>query len=325
MSNSPAKICTPANSATPYIGRFAPSPTGPLHFGSLISALASFLDARAHQGSWLVRIEDIDPPREQVGASAAILKCLEAHGLCWDGAVLYQSQRHAIYREAAQNLVAQHRAFYCTCSRSQLMGQSVYPGFCREHFVAPPTPYAIRLRVPAEIVTFTDAVQGSYSEMLDRAVGDFVIFRKEQLPAYQLAVVIDDDAQNITHVVRGCDLLHNTARQIFLQQCLHLPTPSYAHVPVIANTHGQKLSKQTFAQALAAENALENLCAALDFLGQVVPDYRAYRDTASLLHAAMQHWSMARIPRFRQLTDGQGADGQGFDGRLPASCRQFTR
>jgi len=318
MPNSPAQLSTPASNATPYIGRFAPSPTGPLHFGSLISALASFLDARAHRGSWLVRIEDIDPPREQAGASTLILSCLEAHGLLWDGPVLYQSQRHATYREAAHNLVAQHRAFYCTCSRSQLIGQSVYPGFCRDHFIAPTVPHAIRLRVPAEVITFADAVQGSYSETLDRAVGDFVIFRKEQLPAYQLAVVIDDAAQNITHVVRGCDLLHNTARQIFLQQCLQLATPSYTHIPVIANPRGQKLSKQTYAQALTAETALENLCAALDFLGQPVPDcpgYRDYRDPESLLAAAVQHWSIARVPRFRQLSDTQ----------LPASCHHFSR
>lgn len=319
MSNTPAPSSTSANSARPYVGRFAPSPTGPLHFGSLISALASFLDARAQQGLWLVRIEDIDPPREQAGASTDILNCLEAHGLLWDGPVLYQSQRHDLYREAAQNLVAQHRAFYCTCSRAQLMGQSVYPGLCRAHFVAPVKPHAIRVRVPAEVITFDDAVQGSYSEVLERAVGDFVIFRKEQLPAYQLAVVIDDAAQNVTHVVRGCDLLHNTARQIFLQQCLQLATPQYAHIPVIANPRGQKLSKQTYAPALTAATALENLCAALDFLGQSVPDYRAYRDPESLLGAAIEHWSLARIPRVRQLPDGQRPDAQ-----LPPSCRHFT-
>ena len=313
--DSNAQLPTSANLVKPYIGRFAPSPTGPLHFGSLISALASYLDARAHRGWWRVRIEDIDPPREQAGASAAILHCLEAHGLHWDGEVFYQSQRLAIYREAAQTLIAQRHAFYCTCSRSQLMGQSVYPGFCREHFTAPATPAAIRLRVPAEVITFADTVQGSYAETLDRAVGDFVIFRKEQLPAYQLAVVIDDAAQDITHVVRGCDLLHNTARQIFLQQCLDLPTPTYAHIPVIANAHGQKLSKQTYAQPLTAETALENLCAALDFLGQSIPDYRDYRNVDSLLAAAIQHWSLVRVPRLRQL----------FAGQLPPSCRHFTR
>lgn len=297
-----------------YVGRFAPSPTGPLHFGSLISALASYLDARAHRGRWLVRMEDIDPPREQAGAADSILHCLAAHGLHADDAVWYQSARHAIYRDAAQRLAAEHTAFYCTCSRSQLGEHNVYPGHCREEFTAPNTPYAIRLRVTATIVEFDDAIQGHYCEWVDRSVGDFVIYRKEQLPAYQLAVVIDDAAQGVTHVVRGCDLLDNTARQIVLQRALQLPTPTYAHVPVIANPHNQKLSKQTYARPLDPAQALDNLCAALEFLGQPLPAEDAGNSVDSLLAHAIAHWSLTRVPRARSIAGAQ----------LPASCRRFA-
>ena len=310
----PAPLPVPESPTTGYIGRFAPSPTGPLHFGSLISALASYLDARAHKGRWLVRMEDIDPPREEPGAAASILRCLDAHGLHWDGEVLYQSTRHAVYREAALMLIAQHRAFYCTCSRSQLAGHNIYPGYCRECRAMPATPHAIRLRVPAQVISFDDTIQGRYSEFIDRAVGDFVIYRKEQLPAYQLAVVIDDAAQGVTHVVRGCDLLDNTARQMYLQQCLQLPTPQYAHVPVIANALNQKLSKQNYAHALNTDTAIGNLCAALEFLGQPLPGAAARRDVETLLTQATARWSLARVPRTRQLSGTQ----------LPASCRRFS-
>jgi glutamyl-Q tRNA(Asp) synthetase len=297
-----------------YTGRFAPSPTGPLHFGSLISALASYLDARAHGGRWLVRIEDIDPLREEPGAAGAILDCLRAHGLHWDDAVMYQSERLAIYRDAALRLIDERRAFFCTCSRSQLAGHNVYPGHCRNQFVAPSQAHAIRLHVPALAIEFDDAIQGHYSEWLDRAVGDFVIYRKEQLPAYQLAVVIDDAAQGVTHVVRGCDLLDNTARQIWLQQCLQLQTPNYAHVPVIANPLNQKLSKQTHASALDTAQATDNLCAALEFLGQPLPPPSARASADSLLRSAVANWSLARVPHARALCGAA----------LPESCRRYS-
>lgn len=304
----------PTDSPSNYVGRFAPSPTGPLHFGSLISAVASYLDARAHNGRWLLRIEDIDPLREQKGATADILETLSAHGLQWDGEVLYQSKRFPLYHQAALNLMDQHHAFYCTCSRSELANHTVYPGHCRSQQAEPTQPHAIRLLVPAQQIAFIDAIQGHFEQRLDRDVGDFVIFRKEQLPAYQLAVVIDDAAQGITHVVRGSDLLDNTPRQLFLQQCLQLPTPHYAHVPVISGTAGQKLSKQTGARALNNREALMNLRAALDFLNQPALPASADSNTGSLLAAAAAQWSLAAIPHARSLGDMQ----------LPASCRQFA-
>ena len=297
-----------------YVGRFAPSPTGPLHFGSLITALASYLDARANRGRWLVRIEDIDPPREEAGAAESILISLRDHGLHWDGDPLYQSTRFEVYQRTADELIGRHQAYFCTCSRSQLAGHSVYPGHCRSHFTQPSTPYAVRLLVPAEAIEFDDAIQGHCCEWLQRSVGDFIIFRKERLPAYQLAVVIDDAAEGVTHIVRGCDLLDNTARQIHLQRCLNLPTPRYAHIPVIANPLLQKLSKQTFARAIDPARAHQNVRAALEFLGQPVPASAACNSVAELLRYAVEHWSLSKIPHTRVLSGDQ----------LPESCRGYA-
>ena len=303
----------PGQSTSNYVGRFAPSPTGPLHFGSLLGALASFLDARAHGGQWLVRIEDIDPPREQPGAAAAILQCLRAHGLVWDGDVLYQSSRTAAYRAALDQLLRSGAAFFCTCSRAELAGSGgIYPGRCRGCTREPTSAHAVRLQVDARDIAFSDAIQGTVRQNLAVEVGDFVIFRKENQAAYQLAVVVDDAAQGVTDVVRGSDLLDSTARQIFLQQCLSVDTPRYAHIPVIANTAGQKLSKQTFAPALDNSAAAANLCAALEFLGQTAPVSRA--PVAAILAWAIAHWDMARIPGRRSV---QGEE-------LPASCRAFA-
>ncbi len=299
-----------------YIGRFAPSPTGPLHFGSLLAALASFLDARAQGGRWLVRIEDIDPPREVAGAATAILDCLRAHGFEWDGEVLYQSRRHAIYREACAQLIARRRAFYCTCSRLDLAGNhGIYAGRCRHCFDKPPQPSAIRLRVDAIDIRVDDRIQPAFSENLARAAGDFVIYRKDDLPAYQLAVVVDDAAQRITHIVRGSDLLESTARQIFLQECLQLPQPQYAHIPVIANAQRQKLSKQTRARALDPGRATENLLAALEFLQQPSPPAAESHSPAAILAWATRHWDIARIaPEPERCGD-----------ELPPRCREFVR
>lgn len=299
-----------------YIGRFAPSPTGPLHFGSLLGALASFLDARAHQGTWLVRIEDIDPPREVAGAAAAILDCLQAHGLRWDGEVGYQSRRDALYRGAAERLLAEGSAFYCTCSRTELAQHSgIYAGRCRACRQKPATPHAVRLQVETGTIEFGDLIQGRVAQDLARAVGDFVLVRKEGLPAYQLAVVVDDAAQGITRIVRGSDLLDSTPRQIFLQRRLGLPTPEYAHIPVIANGAGQKLSKQTFAPALDNGAALQNLQAALDFLGQPPPDSAHRQSVDALLAWAIEHWRLENVPRRLQMLPED----------LPASCRVFMR
>jgi len=297
-----------------YTGRFAPSPTGLLHFGSLLGALASFLDARAQGGRWLVRIEDIDPPREMPGAATAILRCLRAHGLEWDGEVLYQSQRTAIYQEALTRLLNQDSAFFCTCSRTELAGNGgIYPGKCRQRHEAPDAPCAIRLQVDRADIVFNDAIQGEIRQNLARDVGDFVIFRKEKLPAYQLAVVVDDAAQSVTHVVRGSDLLDSTPRQIFLQRQLALPTPHYAHIPVIANRAGHKLSKQTYAQALDEADAASNLLAALDFLGQPRPPAGSRHTPGSILAWAVAHWNPSLIRR------GYSLSGE----ELPLSCLRF--
>lgn len=297
----------------PYVGRFAPSPTGPLHFGSLLGALASFLDARAGGGRWLVRIEDIDPPREVAGAGAAILDCLRAHGLQWDGDVWYQSRRSDAYRAALDRLLAAHAAFYCTCSRTELAQHGgIYAGRCRACRERPARPHAIRLQVDTTDIVFDDRIQGRVEQNMARAVGDFVLFRKEGLPAYQLAVTVDDAAQGVTHVVRGSDLLDSTARQIFLQRRLGLPTPRYAHIPVIANEAGQKLSKQTAAKALDNTDAVQNLLAALEFLGQPLP--RA-STVAQLLDRAIAQWRIDAVPRRLQCGPAD----------LPARCRRYLR
>jgi glutamyl-Q tRNA(Asp) synthetase len=301
--------------ASTYVGRFAPSPTGPLHFGSLLGALASFLDARANHGRWLVRIEDIDPPREVAGATQAILDCLRAHGLHWDDEVMHQSARIDLYRQTCRQLLTAHRAFYCTCSRTDLTGQrGIYSGRCRQCQQQPPTAHAIRLRVDDLTVCFDDAIQGYNEQHLLREVGDYVIFRKEDLPAYQLAVVVDDAAQGVTHIVRGSDLLDSTPRQIFLQRCLQLPQPRYAHIPVIANAFGQKLSKQTHANALDNCRAGENLRCALEFLRQPPPPADIPAEPMAILNWAIAHWDSARIPSQRQLRGEQ----------IPPSCRRFA-
>jgi glutamyl-Q tRNA(Asp) synthetase len=298
-----------------YVGRFAPSPTGPLHFGSLLGALASFLDARAHQGTWLVRIEDIDPPREVAGATPAILECLQVHGLRWDGEVTYQSRRDALYHAAIERLLGDGAAFYCTCSRAELAQHGgIYAGRCRECRQRPDPPYAVRLRVEDGTIAFDDRIQGAIAQDLACEVGDFVLLRKEGLPAYQLAVVVDDAAQGITRIVRGSDLLDSTPRQILLQRRLGLPTLEYAHIPVIANAAGQKLSKQTFAPALDNGAALQNLLAALDFLGQPPPAAAHRQSIDALLAWAIAHWRLEMVPRRLQVLPDE----------LPPSCRGFV-
>jgi glutamyl-Q tRNA(Asp) synthetase len=244
--------------SVPYRGRFAPSPTGPLHAGSLAAALASWLDARAHGGQWLVRIEDLDPPREVPGAAAAIVRTLARCGLESDEPVVLQSQRNALYEAAFARLREAGLVYPCTCSRRDIedaaraagIRAGVYPGTCRERPAAARARPAWRVRVPDARFVFADRACGPYAQHLAREVGDFVVRRADGPWAYQLAVVVDDAAQGVTDVVRGADLLDNTPRQIFLQHALGLPTPRYLHVPVVTNERGEKLSKQTGARAL---------------------------------------------------------------------------
>jgi glutamyl-Q tRNA(Asp) synthetase len=261
-----------------YRGRFAPSPSGRLHFGSLVTALGSRLDARTQGGEWLVRMEDLDPPREQPGAADDILRTLEAFGLTWDGPVLYQSRRHEHYREALGELARQGAAYACSCSRKEVAEAGapgpegpLYPGTCR----GGPRPgrdrHAWRIRADVPPVAFVDRRYGPQQQSLEREVGDFVVLRADGLFAYQLAVVVDDAAQGINQVVRGADLLLSTPRQIHLQRLLGLPTPSYLHLPLVLDEQGRKLSKQSRSQPVDPRRPLPALLAAWAFLGQLPP------------------------------------------------------
>lgn len=288
-----------------YRGRFAPSPTGPLHFGSLVAALASYLDARAHRGQWLVRLEDIDSPRTVPGAAESILRTLEALGLEWDGPVIRQSDRAEAYRAALDRLAETGAAFACACTRREIAdsgvagadGGHVYPGTCRDGVPPGRAPRAIRVRVGDAVVAFDDAVQGPHEQRLAETVGDFVLRRADGYVAYQLAVVVDDAAQGITAVVRGADLLDSTPRQILLQRLLGYATPSYLHVPVATNAAGEKLSKQTLAPPIDRAAPAAALVRALGFLGQPVPEPRA--GARELLAIAVRLWDRRRIPRRR--------------------------
>ena len=289
--------------AVPYIGRFAPSPTGPLHFGSLVAAVAGWLDARAAGGRWLVRMEDLDRPRCEPGAADIILRQLEAYGLAWDGAVLVQSQRDDAYAEALDALKESGAAYPCACTRSQLAqaprnreGEMIYPGTCRNGLPAGAVARAWRVRVPDVNTRFHDRIHGDLQQNLAHEVGDFIVRRADGLFAYQLAVVVDDAFQGITHVVRGADLLWNTPRQIYLQTLLGLPTPSYAHVLLITNVAGQKLSKQTLAPALPATGRSAVLAQALAALGHPPPAELAGVEPAELLAWAGAHWKIENVP-----------------------------
>jgi glutamyl-Q tRNA(Asp) synthetase len=287
------------NTAEPlaYVGRFAPSPTGPLHLGSLICALATYLDARANGGDWLVRMEDLDPPREIPGAAQSILNSLKAHGLYWDQQVLWQSQRDDAYAAVVNQLLATGKAFHCDCSRAQLALQdNIYQGHCRNRKLPGDSPAAVRVKVEGEsVISVNDRLQAPLHEDVASAVGDFIIHRRDGLYAYQLAVVVDDAYQGINQVLRGSDLYDSTPRQVYLQQLLELPTPSYTHIPVITNDHGQKLSKQTHAAALDDNQAIDNLRLALRFLGQRSPTPDAQR-VDLLLQRAVEHWQLRDVP-----------------------------
>lgn len=298
------------SASIPYVGRFAPSPTGLLHVGSLLTAVASYVDARANQGRWLVRMEDIDPPREMPGAAAQILDALHHYGLHWDGEVLYQSQRQARYEAAVQQLLLAGDAFYCTCSRSQILAAAsqqpdaqagTYPGTCRQCRQAPTQPYAIRVRVTDRDIEIDDALQGPVRCNLQIHGGDFVIKRKEGLYAYHLAVVLDDADQGITHIVRGSDLLEASFCHWHLQQRLQLPHPCYAHLPVIVNRAGQKLSKQTYAEPLPLGDPAPYLLYCLHTLGQQPPATLQGASADTILQWACAHWRQQQVPHCRSL------------------------
>jgi glutamyl-Q tRNA(Asp) synthetase len=280
------------------IGRFAPSPTGPLHLGSLLAALASYLSVHAQRGRWLIRLEDIDPPREQAGATQHILELLQHYGLHSDAPVLVQSSRTAQHWHVLQDMLARELAFPCYCSRSAL-GQGVHFGRClapqdAEH----KTPsYRFNMQSAPEWIAFTDAIQGRVQQNLHREVGDFVLWRADGWPSYQLACVLDDAASHVSEIVRGQDLLDSTPRQIALQQVLQLPQPRYAHIPLVLGHDGQKLSKQNLAPALDRKAAVANLKTALKMLGQEIPS----ADTPTeILRQASRSWRLDAIPKHNQ-------------------------
>ena len=292
-----------------YIGRFAPSPTGPLHFGSLVAAVASYCEAKTNQGKWLLRIEDLDKPREAKGAANTILRQLEAYGFEWDDNVLYQSQRISYYADALEILSNRRLIYPCTCTRKEIADSSnnigiegvIYPGTCISQAIKMNVPQAWRIKTGLQTISFNDAIQGKVSQNIRQDIGDFILKRADGLFAYQLAVVVDDAAQGITHIVRGADLLDSTPRQIYLQQILNYPHPSYAHVPVVCNEAGEKLSKQTLASPLDTSKTEINLIQALNFLGQVVPQDLANEDKNTIWLWAHDNWQLSKISKTKSL------------------------
>lgn len=286
-----------------YIGRFAPSPTGPLHFGSLIAAVASYCDAKANRGKWLVRMEDLDKPREVTGAADTILQQLETFGFAWDEPIIYQSQCTERYEAALQSLKQNKLIYPCTCSRKEIADSATHSGI--EGVIYPKTclayPPKINKNAAYRVITteknlsFTDAIQGNITQNIAKDIGDFILKRADGLFAYQLAVVVDDAAQHITHVVRGADLLASTSRQIYLQQLLNLATLHYAHVPVAVNTTGEKLSKQTLAKPIDAQLAAPLLTDALKFLGQQPPDDLAKQALTNIWAWAIRNWQISKV------------------------------
>jgi len=295
-----------------YIGRFAPSPTGPLHFGSLIAAVASYAEAKKQHGKWLVRMEDLDKPREIAGAAEEIIKTLSAFGFEWDGEILYQSQRAAYYQAAFDQLINQGFIYPCSCSRKEIADSAsigiegaIYQGTCLIHKLKPNTPLAWRIKTNDEAWGFTDAIQTNNSKILSqnlsKDIGDFVLKRADGFFAYQLAVVVDDAAQGITHIVRGADLLSSTPRQIYLQHLLNFKQPHYAHVPIAVNAAGEKLSKQTLAEAINSQHASSLLTKTLQFLGQSAPPELQESTIEDVWDWTFKHWDLNKIPAIFKL------------------------
>ncbi|PPC93851.1 MAG: tRNA glutamyl-Q(34) synthetase GluQRS [Methylotenera sp.] len=285
-----------------YIGRFAPSPTGPLHFGSLVAAVASYLEARIHQGRWLVRMEDVDKPREMPGAAANILNTLSEFGFEWDGEVVYQSQRESDYQRAFEILKSNALVYACSCSRKEIADSAnhgieglVYPGTCRNKHHQTAERLAWRVKVNADLIEFDDAIQGHQLQQLSQDIGDFVLKRSDGFFAYQLAVVVDDALQKVTHIVRGADLLASTPRQIYLQRLLGYTQPQYAHLPLVTNQNGEKLSKQTLAAPIEIHDAKAQLWFALDFLNQQPPLSLKTSSLSTLWQWALENWRLGNI------------------------------
>ncbi|NOU00034.1 MAG: tRNA glutamyl-Q(34) synthetase GluQRS [Gallionella sp.] len=318
-------------SSTNYRGRFAPSPTGSLHFGSLVAAVGSYLDAKHHHGTWLVRVEDLDTPRCMAGAADDILRTLAAFGLHSDEPALYQSQRTAAYEAALQQLQTIGAVYPCCCTRKEVADSAlhgidgqIYPGTCRNGITEGREERSWRVRTNLktsvraepveaffekteenyssfdklrtnEVIQFNDTLQGHITQHLENEIGDFVVKRADGLFAYQLAVVVDDAFQGITHIVRGADLLHSSPRQIYLQQLLDLPTPHYMHLPIAVNTQGEKLSKQTLAQAISTDCVAATLISVLEFLQQQPPVELRAGSIEEILDWAVENWRLEQL------------------------------
>jgi len=284
-----------------YTGRFAPSPTGPLHFGSLLAAVASYLEARSRGGRWLLRIENIDPPREQSGAADAIIRALAAYGFDWDGPTDWQQNAAEAHRAALDQLLRQDLAYYCTCSRNDLADAetgplgAIYPGTCRGKPEPPGGDAAVRVLTDRSTIEFDDRLQGHQSQDLAAESGDFIIWRRDGLVAYHLAVVVDDHRQGVTDVVRGIDLMDSSPRQIWLQRVLGYPTPGYAHIPVAVWDDGNKLSKATHAPALPEDTPGPTLALALRALGQSPPAELGLHALPDIWDWAIAHWDLSRL------------------------------
>lgn len=294
--------------ATQYRGRFAPTPSGPLHFGSLLTALGSYLDAKSQGGAWVLRIDDLDTPRVAPGATDGIFRTLEAHGLAWDGAVQYQSQCRAAHAAAFATLQTLDKVYACACTRREIADTQmayehalIYPGTCRAGLAPGKTARTWRLNTQGVRVGFGDRLQGAIEQDLAQTCGDFVVQRADGLFAYQLASVVDDAELGITHVVRGADLLDSSLRQVYLQQLLGLATPRYLHLPVVLNAQGEKLSKQTHAPALDLQKPQQTLLQALACLNHPPPQALQHANIKELLEWSINNWSEARLPQLRTL------------------------
>jgi glutamyl-Q tRNA(Asp) synthetase len=293
----------------PPVGRFAPSPTGPLHFGSLLTAVGSYCLARQGGGLWLLRIEDLDQPRVVRGAADDILRTLDALNLCWDGEVLWQSQRTERYVEMLTCLETKRLIFGCSCSRKEILASAphlgeegaVYPGTCRSGLPAGRQPRAWRLRVPSSPICLIDGVFGLLRQSLADEVGDFVLRRADGLFAYQLAVVVDDADSGVTQVVRGQDLLASTPRQIYLQECLELPHPRYIHLPLALAANGKKISKRHGALAIDRVDGGRLIWQALRFLGQAVPDWLRAAPPGEVLAWGTKHFDLGLVPQVPRM------------------------
>jgi glutamyl-Q tRNA(Asp) synthetase len=286
-----------------YVGRFAPSPSGPLHFGSLIAALGSYFQAKSNKGTWLVRMEDLDPPREMAGAAQLILNALETYHLFWDGEVMYQSQRHHAYQEKINEWLRSGQAYYCQCSRKEIKAAGgYYLGKCRNQPVTEGINCSIRLRVDTPIYQFLDAKQGAISIPAPLAEEDFIIKRRDGLFAYNLAVVLDDIEQNVTEIVRGADLIEPTGRQIGLYQLLNKPSPKYLHLPLAVDQNGSKLSKQNHATAIDLKQPKPTLIQAIEFLGMSPPSELMDANLDEILLWGTKNWSINRLPLEFKIT-----------------------